>query len=82
MTGISLNVMALRVGALASRVMQYETRIDAAVAEARAAASSRDMEIERLGARVDEQWREFYETLQARQPALRKGKGGYESKGY
>jgi hypothetical protein len=35
------------------------------------------LEIERLNARVDEQWREFYETLEARQPVLRKGKGGY-----
>jgi hypothetical protein len=57
---------------------QHETRLEGSL---ETALSSRDMEIERLNVRVDEQWREFYETLEARQPvlpALNKGKTGVQ----
>ena len=57
------------------RMAQYETRQRTDTEGAlRRALSSRDMEIARLDARIDEQWREFYETLEARQPVLNKGK--------
>jgi hypothetical protein len=49
----------------------YETRLEGALERA---LSSRDLELERLNARVDEQWREFYEALEARQPVVREGK--------
>jgi hypothetical protein len=56
--------------ALASQAEQREAQM--AKAESfNAALASRDMEIARLNARIDEQWREFYETLEARQPVLK-----------
>jgi ADP-ribosylglycohydrolase len=55
---------------------QYEIKITESL---KSALASRDREIERLNARIDEQWREYYETLEACQPAIRKGKNGYDA---
>jgi hypothetical protein len=57
--------------AMEDQASWYETVMEGALERA---LSSRDMEIRRLNARIDEQWREFYETLDARQPVLGKGK--------
>jgi hypothetical protein len=55
---------------LEDQAAQREAQI--AIAESfKDALASRDREIERLDARIDEQWREFYETLEARQPVLK-----------
>ena len=58
---------------MANQAEQREAQI-AIAASVKDAMASRDREIERLNARIDELWREFYEALEARQPVL--GKGG------
>jgi phosphate uptake regulator len=40
-----------------------------------AESSSMDQRIDELDTRIDKQWLEFYEVLQARQPVVKRGAG-------
>jgi hypothetical protein len=73
--GIACGIYGAVRHALDSQAARYEEGLSRAAERVAAqSAASLDREIERLDARIDGQWRDFYEALEARQPALREGK--------
>ena len=72
--GIAFGIYGAVRQTLDDQAARYGKKADQAAASIAAqSAASLDMEIERLDARIDEQWRDFYEALEARQPVLKKG---------